>query len=58
MVFGSDAEQAGQDLEGMQTMRTLGSNMAWLIKCIKLGQEKGITPPIIPEKIKTNFYKN
>ena len=33
------------DLEGLQTMRTLANNMAWLIKCIKSG-----TKPPEPEK--------
>lgn len=58
MVFGSNAEQAEQDEEGMQTMRTLGQNMAWLIKCIKAGQENGINLPQPEQKIKTGFYKN
>ena len=30
-----------RDEEGMQTMRTLGNNMAWLLKCIKAGQGEG-----------------
>ena len=28
-----------QDIEGLQTMRTLGRNMAFLIKSIRLGRE-------------------
>ena len=31
------AEEAVQDLEGMQTMRNIGKNMAWLLNCIKNG---------------------
>lgn len=57
MVFGSNGEQAELDLEGMQTMRVLGENMAWLIKCIKAGQDVGITPPQGEQKIKTNFIR-
>lgn len=34
MVHGSTAEQAQLDAEGMQTMRILGRNMAFLIKAI------------------------
>ena len=57
MVFGSNGEQAEQDAEGLQTMRTLGNNMAWLIKCIESGKENGISLPTTETKIKTNFYK-
>ncbi|MDE6412602.1 MAG: flavodoxin family protein, partial [Eubacterium sp.] len=35
MVHGATAEEVLQDEEGMQTMRTLGNNMAWLLKCIQ-----------------------
>ena len=35
IAFGREAGQAAQDTEGMQTMRTLGRNMAWLLKNIK-----------------------
>ena len=56
MIHGNNAEQAKQDLEGMQTMRTLGRNMAFLIKSIQLGKEQfGL-----PEKEKgqyTNFIR-
>ena len=37
MVHGNNAEEVKQDLEGLQTMRTLGRNMAFLIKSIHLG---------------------
>lgn len=57
MVFGSNSEQAERDLEGMQTMRTLGENMAWIIKCIKAGKDAGIKLPDQEEKVKTNFIK-
>lgn len=58
MVFGSNGEQAEADEEGLQTMRVLGNNMAWLIKCIKAGQTAGINPPEEQKHIRTNFYKN
>lgn len=35
VVFGRTAGECGNDIEGMQTMRTLGRNMAWLIKNLK-----------------------
>ncbi len=57
MAFGSNAEQVSTDEEGMQTMRALGQNMAWLLKCIELGKEQGITPPTYEQKVKTNFIR-
>ena len=38
MVYGGSAEEVRQDLEGLQTMRTLGRNMAFLMKSIQLGK--------------------
>ena len=39
-VHGREKGEAAQDLEGMQTMRELAKNMAFLIKSIALGKEK------------------
>ena len=39
-VHGFPAEDVEKDLEGLQTMRNLGRNMAFLIKSINLGKEK------------------
>ncbi len=38
MVYGSTPEEVRKDLEGLQTMRTLGRNMAFLMKSIALGK--------------------
>lgn len=54
-VHGNTPEEVMRDEEGMQTMRTLGKNMAWLIKCIKLGKQNGIEIPPQEAKIMTNF---
>lgn len=55
-VHGGNAEGAEQDLEGMQTMRALARNMAFLIKSIRLGKEQ--LPEIEKEKkIYTNFIR-
>ena len=54
-IHGFVAEDAMQDLEGLQVMRTLGRNMAWLLKCIELGKENGVDRPKLEEKILTNF---
>lgn len=45
MVHGNTPEEVKKDLEGMQTMRVLGRNMAWLIKCIELGKKNNILKP-------------
>lgn len=57
MVHGSTPDDVKKDLEGMQTMRTLGKNMAWLLKCIEAGKENGIDAPETEAKIKTNFIR-
>ena len=56
-VHGSNAEEVVKDEEGMQTMRTLGNNMAWLLKCIEAGKEKGITFPEREPVIRTNYIR-
>lgn len=56
-IHGNKPEEALQDLEGLQTMRTLGSNMAWLIKCIEAGKAAGISIPKREAAIKTNFIR-
>ena len=39
MVHGGSAEEVLEDKEGLQTMRTLGKNMAFLMKSIQWGKE-------------------
>lgn len=57
MVHGNKPEEVKQDLEGMQTMRTLGRNMAWMLKCIEAGKKAGIDFPQHEEKVATNFIR-
>lgn len=57
MVHGNTPDEVRQDLEGMQIMRTLGNNMAWLLKCIEMGRENGIAYPEREPAIKTNFIR-
>ncbi len=56
MAHGNTPEEVLQDEEGMQIMRLLGKNMAWLLKCIEAGKEKNIVPEG-EAKIKTNFIR-
>ncbi len=57
-VHGNTPEEVRQDLEGMQVMRTLGHNMAWLLKCIEAGKAAGVALPQPEEKrARTNFIR-
>ena len=57
MVHGNSPEEVRQDAEGMQIMRILGQNMAWLLKCIEAGKQAGINAERTEEKVKTNFIR-
>lgn len=57
MVFGPAPELVAQDKEGLQTMRNLGRNMAWLLKCIQAGARQGVTPPVTETDHWTNFNR-
>ena len=57
MVHGNTPEEVKQDLEGMQNMRTLGRNMAWLLQCLDAGKKAGISIPEAETPVKTNFIR-
>ncbi len=58
VVHGNTPEEVRRDEEGMQVMRTLGRNMAWLLKCIEAGKQAGIGFPAPEEKLAfTNFIR-
>lgn len=54
MVYGHTPGQVEQDEEGMQTMRTLGRNMAWMIRKLNV-EEEGF--PTLERPVRTNFIK-
>jgi len=58
MVHGNTPEQVARDEEGLQIMRTLGRNIAWMVKSFALAKEHGVLPPA-PEKERkvTNFIR-
>lgn len=56
-VHGTNKEEVVRDEEGMQTMRTLGQNMSWMLKCIECGKNAGIQFPQREPVIRTNFIK-
>lgn len=58
MVHGSCPEDVEKDLEGMQTMRVLGRNMAWMLQCIEAGKQAGVPMPEAEEqRQRTNFIR-
>lgn len=57
MVHGMTPDDVKKDLEGMQTMRVLGRNMAWFLKCKEAGIKAGIAFPRQEENVSTNFIR-
>ena len=57
MVHGSNTEDVLKDEEGVQIMRTIGRNMAWILKSIQAGKEAGVPQPEAEKKIFTNFIR-
>lgn len=54
MVYGQTPGQAALDEEGMQTMRTLGRNMAWMIKKLNVSEDGH---PALEQPVWTNFIR-
>ncbi len=57
MVHGFTPDDVRKDVEGLQTMRVLGRNMAWFLKCKEAGIKAGIAFPEQEENIFTNFIR-
>ena len=57
MVHGSTPEQIQSDLEGMQTVRNLADNMAWLLYSIEAGKKAGVKLPIADRSSRTDFIR-
>ena len=55
-VFGAVPGEADGDAEGLATMRNIGKNMAWLLRCIEAGQVAGIEAPEA-DRARTNFIR-
>ena len=56
-VHGNTPDEVRQDLEGLQTMRTLGKNLAWLLKSVEAGQAQGVALPEYEAPARTNFIR-
>ena len=57
MIHGNNPDEAAQDAEGLQIMRNLGRNMAWLLRCIQAGRENGVKFPKQERDYRTNFIR-
>jgi multimeric flavodoxin WrbA len=55
-IHGNNAEEVLRDEEGMQLMRTLGRNMAWLLKTLDAGKTPLPHPPE-EKRVRTNFIR-
>ena len=56
-VHGAKAEDVLQDEEGLQTMRTLARNMAYLLHQQEAGDKNGVKPPVFERPRMTNFIR-
>jgi multimeric flavodoxin WrbA len=56
-VHGNTPDEVRQDAEGLQVMRNLGLNLAWLLECIEAGKAHGVAAPEREEPIVTSFIR-
>ena len=56
-VHGFTPDDVRKDAEGLQTMRTLGENMAWMLRCIENGKKNGISKPTYEPRLRTHFIQ-
>ena len=57
IVHGATPDEVERDVEGLQAMRFLGGNMAFLIKAIRAAREAGIELPAQESTAYTNFIR-
>lgn len=57
MVHGAVPEQVAEDEEGLLTMRILGRNMAYMLKCMEAGKNAGVSLPEKEAPVWTNFVR-
>ena len=57
MVHGTAPEQVKEDAEGLYTMRVLGRNMAYLLRCIEADKAAGVPLPEQEPAVMTNFIR-
>ncbi len=57
MTHGFTPDDVRKDEEGLQTMRTLGNNIAWVLKCIEAGRKAGVEKPAREPFKSTHFIR-
>ena len=57
MVHGSTPADVEQDEEGLQAMRMVGAELAWMARSFACAREAGIEPPTVEPKLRTNFIR-
>lgn len=57
MVHGTNPEEVQKDAEGMQTMRILARNMAYMLKCREAADNAGVSLPERETRVATNFIR-
>ena len=58
MVHGNAPEDVLKDAEGLYTMRVLGRNMAYILKCLEAGAGAGVPLPKSEPRVITNFIRD
>ena len=56
-VHGCVPGEASLDTEGLQTMRNLAHNMAWMLKCFEAGKAAGMPLPETERSERMNFIR-
>ena len=57
MVHGFTPADVEKDLEGLQTLRNLGRNMAWQLKCLQAAKDAGLVKPANEYGARTHFIR-
>ena len=57
LAHGTRPGEIAQDAEGLQTMRNLARNLAWMLKSIEAGKKAGIQLPETEHGAVTNFIR-
>jgi len=52
------SEEVIKDEEGLYTMRVLGKNMAYILKCLEAGVKAGVPLPTSETPVRTNFIRD
>lgn len=56
VLHGRTEDEVKVDAEGIDVMKSVGQNMAWLLKCLEEGKKK-VEPPVITARARTNFVR-